>query len=286
MKRASRPAVVLPSLSADVVSALLSGADGRSVLTPGDSLMLPTPEPRFELKYRIDSLLADQIDQVTCFHLEPDEHSEGDGYLVNSLYFDTPDDRDAQETDEGVILRSKVRLRCYSEIPRAPFFLELKQRFGTSIYKTRAAIDDEDAERIAEGEAPVAAYRSGQDTAALDSIREVIDHRDMSPRVWVKYRRRAFTSPWGDRARATFDRDLESQAVVPGSALSPRPGRWGFPEEDSRLVFELKFFGAAPRWMQRLTRDFELARTSCSKYGLSLLSTQSPTGMGRWATDS
>ena len=108
------------------------------------------PKPRLELKYRISEHLAGDIDRVASFHLEPDEHSRDGEYVVNSLYFDTPDDRDAQETDEGIVMRSKVRLRCYHSMPRPPFFLELKQRYGSSIYKTRAILEPEDAERMAE----------------------------------------------------------------------------------------------------------------------------------------
>ena len=232
------------------------------------------PRARFELKYRIDDSLAGDVDRVTRFHLEPDKHSRDGEYTVNSLYFDTPDDRDAEETDEGVILRSKVRLRCYHSTPRPPFFLELKQRFGSSIYKTRAELSTRDAERMAQGLPPVSAYRRHAENEALDKIREVIDRRGMAPRVWVKYSRRAWTSSWGDGVRMTFDRTLETQALEPVAALRPRPGAWLFPELDERTVLELKFFGSAPRWMQRLAHEFELARTSCSKYGLCLSSVQ------------
>ena len=241
------------------------------------------PKPRFEFKYRINEPLAADIDRTASVHLEPDKHSRDGEYLVNSLYFDTPNDRDAQETDEGVILRSKVRLRCYHSTPRPPFFLELKQRFGSSIYKTRAALEPEDAERMAGGLPPVAAYRCSSADEDLDTIREVIDHRRMAPRVWVKYARRAWTSSWGDGVRMTFDRELETQAVDSCAPLRPSPLGWSFPELDDRVMFELKFFGSAPNWMQRLARDFELDRTSCSKYGMCLSSIQGATAIPKLA---
>ena len=232
------------------------------------------PTPRFELKYRISETVAHEIRRVARFHLDPDEHSRDGEYVVNSLYYDTPDDRDGQETDEGVILRSKVRLRCYHAEPAAPFFLELKQRFGSSISKMRAALDPVDAERMANGRPPVVAYRQRAGDPALDAIREVIDRRAMEPRVWVKYARRAWTSPWADGVRMTLDRALETQAPAPDSMIRPSREGWSFPELDDRLVLELKFFGSAPGWMQQLAREFELDRTSCSKYGLCLLAIQ------------
>jgi hypothetical protein len=244
------------------------------------------PKPRFELKYRINEHLAVGIDRVARFHLEPDKHSREGDYVVNSLYLDTPDDRDAQETDEGIVMRSKVRLRCYTSMPRPPFFLELKQRFGSSIYKTRAVLEPEDAERLANGQPPVLAYGRRSAAEALNTIREVIDRREMTPRVWVKYARCAWTSPWGDRVRMTIDRGLETQAVEPCTALSPSPLGWSFPELDDRPVLEFKFFGSAPRWMQRLAREFELDRTSCSKYGMCLCSIQESTAIPRLAVAS
>ncbi|MCH9650504.1 MAG: polyphosphate polymerase domain-containing protein [Deltaproteobacteria bacterium] len=229
-------------------------------------------QARFELKYRISEQVAQELQEIARFHLEPDAHSKDGEYIVNSLYFDTPLDEDASETDEGVVLRSKVRLRCYRQSPRPPYFLELKQRYGSSITKTRVLLDATDAERVANGLAPVNAYRNDNDPSALDTIREVIDHRTMVPRMWVKYTRLAWTSPWGDGVRMTFDRAIEAQVIEPCAALAPAEGGWIFPELDDRVVLELKFFGAAPRWMQRLAHDFELERCSCSKYGLGIFS--------------
>ena len=227
---------------------------------------------RFEHKYRVREGLAAEIETVARFHIEPDQHSLDGAYPVNSLYFDTPRNEDAHETDEGIVMRSKVRLRCYARDPRPPFFLELKQRYGSSIYKTRVPLDPEDAERMATGLPPVATYRRGSVNEALDAVREVIDRRQMSPRVWVRYARRAWISPWGDGARMTLDRAIETQALEHCAAFGLGSGDWVFAESDPRVVLELKFFGAAPRWMQRIAHDFELERTSCSKYGISLFS--------------
>lgn len=227
--------------------------------------------PRFEHKYRIPEELAATIQDVAQFHMDLDKHSLNGEYQVNSLYFDTPHNDDAQETDDGIALRSKVRLRCYSPTPRPPFFLELKQRYGSSIIKTRAQLDPVDAERMANGLPPVAAYQAPK-IKALDTIREVIDHRKMTPRVWVRYARKAWVSPWGDGARMTVDRAIETQALEHCAASGLGSGDWMFTDFDTRIVLELKFFGAAPRWMQRIAHDFELERTSCSKYGLSMFS--------------
>ena len=224
--------------------------------------------PRFEYKYRIVAAQTERIRQVAGVFMTPDVHSIDGCYWVNSLYFDTASFDDAHETDEGIVLRSKVRLRCYDRAPRPPFFLELKQRFGSTITKSRVDLSHRDARRLLGGEAPVDAYRTGRSHAGLDKIRQVIDSRDMRPRIWVNYSREAFTSPWADGARVTFDSAVETQAVNPAIPLRPEPEGWTFPELDDRTVLELKFLGSAPQWMQRLTHELALDRVSVSKYGL------------------
>ncbi len=226
--------------------------------------------PRFENKYRIHEDVAMEIERVAGFHIETDKHSQSGAYPVNSLYFDTPGNDDARETDDGIVMRSKVRLRCYALEPKPPFFLELKQRFGSSIYKTRVRLDPDDAERMACGLPPVTTYQRSSARQELDSIREVIDRRQMTPRAWVRYQRRAWTSSWGDGARMTIDRAVETQMLEHCATTGLGAGGWMFAESDPRAVLELKFFGSAPRWMQSLAYDFELERTSCSKYGMSL----------------
>ena len=228
--------------------------------------------PRFEFKYRIDAEQAAAIREMALFYLEPDAHSLEGAYAVNSLYFDTPSNDDLHEMDEGVALRSKVRLRCYYRAPRPPFFLELKQRFGSTILKTRADLTPADADRLMGGAAPVEAYRSGESTENLDKIREVIDSRAMEPRVWIHYERQAYSSSWGDGSRITFDRAVESQVIDPAHPLRPEPSCWSFPDFDERTVLELKFLGSAPGWMQRVAHQLSLDRVSVSKYGLAAFS--------------
>ncbi len=61
--------------------------------------------------------------------LQVDSHSQDDGYMIRSLYFDTLDDKDYHEKEEGVELRRKIRLRIYD--PNANFaLLEMKQKQG------------------------------------------------------------------------------------------------------------------------------------------------------------
>ncbi len=50
-----------------------------------------------ELYYRFSARLSELMIQ--------DSHNHGDGYTIRSLYFDSLDDRDFEEKDEGIELR-------------------------------------------------------------------------------------------------------------------------------------------------------------------------------------
>ena len=45
--------------------------------------------------------------------LQVDKHSKYEGYEIRSLYFDSIDDRDFQEKEDGIEIRRKIRLRNY-----------------------------------------------------------------------------------------------------------------------------------------------------------------------------
>lgn len=228
---------------------------------------------RFEFKYRVPDGLAEAVRSVAAFHLEPDPFGGGAEYLVNSLYLDSPDWLAATATREGEHERTKVRLRFYAERPNGVLFLENKSRHGASILKARARVTPEVAQAILRGETPSegAGVEAPRNRAALDRIRNFTDLHDLRPRLWVRYWREAWVSPYGDGARLTFDRCVEVQAVEPDRLLEPAPQRWVYAEQDGRVILELKFDRSSPRWMQDLVHGFDLARVSCSKYYLGAL---------------
>lgn len=84
---------------------------------------------REEKKFFLDQAAALALRAHLRPVLHADAHNGADGYPVRSLYFDTPDERDFCEKEDGVELRRKLRLRVYS--PTADFALfEMKQKQG------------------------------------------------------------------------------------------------------------------------------------------------------------
>lgn len=71
--------------------------------------------------YRFGGRLAQVMTQ--------DENNGQEGYVIRSLYFDTPEDQDFYEKEDGVEVRRKIRLRIYD--PDSDFaMLEMKQKQG------------------------------------------------------------------------------------------------------------------------------------------------------------
>ena len=55
------------------------------------------------------SRLASRLERV----MMADAHNGATGYRIRSLYFDTSDDRDFHDKEDGLELRRKIRLRIY-----------------------------------------------------------------------------------------------------------------------------------------------------------------------------
>ena len=66
---------------------------------------------RQEKKYLITQSQRIQLQHQFSAMIKPDPHNGTEGYRVRSLYFDTLNDRDFQEKEDGVERRRKLRLR-------------------------------------------------------------------------------------------------------------------------------------------------------------------------------
>ncbi len=84
---------------------------------------------RQEKKYLLSLEQYRRLDNTFEKVLRPDEHNGTRGYLIRSLYFDTMQERDFYEKEDGLEIRRKIRLRTYS--PDSDYaMLEMKQKQG------------------------------------------------------------------------------------------------------------------------------------------------------------
>jgi hypothetical protein len=218
---------------------------------------------RYEIKYRIGRRRASAIQEwLGCF-MRPDANGEGGrpSYCVHSLYLDSPDWSLYRETTNGSFSRVKLRARIYSFDAQAPVFLEVKQRLGESMRKTRAVVPRSEAVRILQGAIP-ATKGEGR---ALDYFRALQDQRHAIPRIWVTYRRDALVDEhFPDLVRVTFDREV---AYAEPAHNFDEPRHWcPLPETRNEIIMELKYSGYSPFWIAEMIRRFDLERAAMSKF--------------------
>lgn len=194
--------------------------------------------------------------------LKSDEHNSTNGYVVRSLYFDTLDDRDFREKEDGVEIRRKVRLRVYD--PNADFaMLEMKQKEGDYQMKRSLLVSKEHAIKIAKGDyTPLLTYRDpfAQEMYAFMTI------NFYRPKVVIEYRRDAFVVK-ENSIRLTFDHDIvatESSFDVFDPDLPMTPVM-----DPANVVLEVKYNGFLLSYVKDLIADVACVNTSVSKYYLS-----------------
>ncbi len=193
--------------------------------------------------------------------LMEDPHNRGDGYTIRSLYFDSLDDRDLQEKEDGVELRRKIRLRCYD--PRGDFaVLEMKQKQGAMQLKRSLRLTRGDAGRLTRGDySPLTLY-SDPFAAECYGVMRMLQYQ---PRAVIEYRRRAFMAR-ENKIRITFDHhitgtescyDIFSPELLQSPLLNP-----------CLVVLEVKYNGFLLSYIKDLLERHRGSELSVSKYAL------------------
>lgn len=159
---------------------------------------------RREIKYEVGLRQAAVLRQRLAAVLTEDPHNGVNGYLVRSVYFDTPDGLDCVQKLDGLDNRKKLRLRIYGF---ADTFakLELKQKQGTSQRKRSLSLSRGQAEQILAGDVSClnGCGEFGQELARLMALGAY------RPSCLVEYDRVAFHCPTND-TRITLDCGLRS----------------------------------------------------------------------------
>lgn len=134
-----------------------------------------------------------------------DKHNGINGYLVRSLYFDTPDERDYCQKMDSIECRRKIRLRIYS--PNDLYAkLELKQKQGMNQRKKSLSIKREDACRLISGETKVLLKYNTDFALEMYSLMNLFMYK---PKTIVDYKRRAYICK-ENNIRVTFDSSIRS----------------------------------------------------------------------------
>ena len=220
---------------------------------------------RYELKYLLDQEAAAQLRLDLTPHMQKDPYCrQSNGYLVNSLYFDTPDFEFFSQKIEGQRYRHKIRLRTYG--PSADkIFLEMKKKINNCIHKNRAAAPLEKLRHLLEGDhaQPESIFNGANAFTGIDNVLYIARQFQVIPAVGVIYHRRALIGQQDPRLRITFDERIAAQDPLLGLNLSDSP-RLIF--EPHLVVLEVKVNHYLPIWLARIIEKFNLHLRSISKY--------------------
>ncbi|HAJ79722.1 MAG TPA: hypothetical protein DCO75_08110 [Fibrobacteres bacterium] len=244
---------------------------------------LPSIIERFELKYTIPVSFVEPISKFVSPYCSLDKYSEISSdkfYIINSLYFDTPDFLFLRQRRLRTENRFNMRIRSYGESPTPPYFLEIKQRRGDTVKKYRAKVFDENLEAMCNDPESVFSEKDDKNENNRELFRRTLLKYNARPVVLVQYKRKAYISDIDDYARVTFDIGLSSMPP-PLTGYQPEPDNGEITPCDVQTCFdsgccvilELKCYtNFVPLWMIDMVRTFELKRRSFSKYSNCLRS--------------
>ena len=191
-----------------------------------------------------------------------DPHNGTHGYMIRSLYFDTPFDDDYFEKQAGIELRRKVRLRCYD--PNGDFaMLEMKQKQGVQQMKRSLRVTRDDAKELIAGNYEVL-LRHEEPFAA--EIYAFMRSRVYVPRTIVEYNRKAYIAK-ENKIRVTFDNKIvstESSFDLFDPHLNMNPVL-----DPYNVVLEVKFNGFLLSYIRDLINCTDKSELSVSKYVLA-----------------
>lgn len=199
-----------------------------------------------------------KLDQVMI----PDPHNGTTGYIVRSLYFDTPFDDDFEEKLAGVELRRKIRLRIYDPSDRVAK-LEMKQKQGARQLKRSLTVSRADAERLIQGDlSPLLRY-SEPFAAEMHAYMQMKCYR---PKTIVQYRRKAFIAK-ENNIRVTFDSHVES--TESSVDIFSEMLNMNYVLDPYDVVMEVKFNGFLLEYIRGLINTTDQSEMTVSKYLLA-----------------
>ena len=168
---------------------------------------------RFEFKYVLRPEQVDAIEPDILQFMATDGHIDealGGGYLVRSLYYDTPRRVNFYDKIDGIKARRKYRLRTYTteSTPNVPVFLEEKNRINNRVFKYRTELSPDDGGNLAGSSEAITLYNRHCDNPLISRFAARVLQSSEEPVVLVQYLRRAFISNYDIDFRVTFDSQL------------------------------------------------------------------------------
>jgi len=224
---------------------------------------------RFEFKYLLSKSLRKDLESELNYFLEFDPFVQACSthqYFVRSLYYDDPDFTCFYDKIDGLHLRSKFRIRTYTNCLEqvAPQFLELKGRYNNLVFKHRTMLDENIKIKGEKKDLLTSTVlKSTSACEVKDKFQYNLYRKRIMPIALVDYVRRPYISKFNPDFRLTFDSEIKgtkTASLFPdGLAPQSRSLLPGY------TVMEVKFRRHIPSWFHRLIQVYELQRVSISK---------------------
>ena len=219
--------------------------------------MTGTTFQRYEKKYMLTREQCTALMKYSTGRLQPDEYGS---YTISNIYYDTDNFDLIRMSLEKPVYKEKLRMRCYgSPETGKPVFLELKKKYDGVVYKRRAELTYQDAERFM-----TTRPCSEGDTQIMKEIGYFLSVYPVKPKVFLSYDRVALAGIEDSGLRVTFDTGMRFRRT----SLSLNKGNWGTDLLDQdKILMEVKVPGAFPLWMSRVFSELGIFPSSFSKYG-------------------
>ena len=217
---------------------------------------------RREEKYPLDLADAHKYSAMFSVIMMTDDFSKEGSYMVRSLYFDTPDDKDFFEKMTEQNLRRKIRLRIYSP-GDTKAKLELKQKENIFQKKRSLSISKEDALQLIDGNYSVLLNYEDDFAAELFVIMSTEVYK---PKSIVEYQRRAFIAK-ENNIRLTFDSQIRATESSFDLFADNLPLAPVFPLD--KVIFEVKYDKFLLSYITDIISRVDARKITSSKYCLS-----------------
>ena len=216
---------------------------------------------RTELKYFISLEQAYQLRQKLPGIMRPDRSGDGQGrYVITSLYFDDDEGSYLRESDDGVNIRKKYRIRIYNHNDSI-IKLEKKAKRNSLSRKTSCTISKGLYRDIINGY-----YDSlkSLNNTLTDELYYEITNSGIRPKTIVEYNRQAFTYRVSN-VRITLDTNVKGSCsgldLFSPYVLTPTLPSFA-------VILEVKYDNFLPDFISALLPRDAAPRLSVSKYVL------------------
>ena len=224
---------------------------------------------RFEFKYILREDVCGRIEKELSHFMTPDPFvasQENHNYIVRSLYYDDPAFSSYHQKADGMLLRSKFRLRTYTNNPKASCatYLEIKGRYNSLVFKHRAGFNSADGSKAFVNCASTTneIINSIKDSSVAEKFLFELARRKIEPIMLIDYNRRPYVSKNDPDFRLTLDDRLHgtmTNQLFPSHLQTRRQLLPGY------TVMEIKFKNSIPLWFHRIIQNYGLERTPISK---------------------